>query len=105
MNYHELQKTKVTRLREMAKEYPDVKGTTGMSKHQLIDLLCDKLGVERPHRVASGIDKAKVKQEIRALKKVREQALGARDRKQLHEARHKLHRLRHKLHKATKITA
>ena len=104
MDYHELEKTTVVHLREMAQEYEDVKGTSGMNKQQLIDLLCEKKGIERPHKVVVGIDKAAIKAEIRALKKVRQEALDTKDRKKLHETRHQLHRLRHKLRKAIKIT-
>jgi CHAD domain-containing protein len=103
MNYHDLHKTTVAKLREMAKAYPEVEGTSGMHKDELVNLLCDKLGIEKPHKVAVGIDKAKVKLEIRVLKKTREEALAQHDRAKLHEARKKLHKLRHTLHKATRI--
>lgn len=103
MNYHDLHKTTVAKLREMAKAYPEVEGTSGMHKEQLVDLLCEKMGIEKPHKVAVGIDKTKVKQEIRTLKKVRDEALTNHDRAKLHEARKKIHKLRHTLHKATRI--
>lgn len=103
MNYHELHKTTVARLREMAKAYPDVEGTSGMHKEALIDLLCQRMGIEKPHKVAVGIDKTSIKQEIRVLKKKRDEAIAAHDRDALHEVRRKMHRLRHELHHATHI--
>ncbi len=103
MDYHDLHKLTVVKLREMAKEYDDLEGVTGMTKDTLCDVLADKMGIEKPHKVVVGIDKASIKREIRALKKVREEALAARDRQKLHDTRRQLHRLRHKLHKASKL--
>jgi len=103
MNYHDLHKTTIAKLREMAKAYPDVEGTMGMHKEQLIDLLCERMGIEKPHRVTVGIDKSSIKKEIRALKKVRAEAVTARDRARLLETRKKIHKLRHALHRATRI--
>jgi uncharacterized protein (UPF0216 family) len=105
MDYHELQKTTVNKLREMAKQYEDLEGVTGMSKERLVDALAAKLGIERPHKVVIGIDKASIKVKMRALKKERDAALAAKDRARLHAIRHDLHKLRHRLRKATQITA
>ncbi len=105
MNYHELEKTTVDKLREMAKEYPDVEGAIGMSKEQLIDLLADKLGIEKPHKAVVGIDKATIKTGMKELKKVRDSALAEKDRAKLKTTRREMHRLRRQLRKAMKITA
>jgi DUF438 domain-containing protein len=105
MDYHELEKTTVGNLREMAKEYPDVEGTSGMNKEQLIELLAQKLGIEKPHKVVVGIDKSEIKTTIKALKKVRDEALAEKDHKKLKTTRRELHRLRRKLRRAIKITA
>ena len=105
MNYHDLHKTTIAKLREMAKAYPDVEGTSGMHKDQLIDLLCQRMGIEKPHKVTIGIDKTANKKEIRALKKARDEAIAARDRARLHDARRKIHKLRHALHRAKRIAS
>ena len=106
MDFHELQKKKVTDLREMAKEYPDLPmAATGLNKEQLVDFLCDKLGIEKPHKVAVGVNKASIKGEIKTLKKKRDEALAGHDHAALKETRRKMHRLRRKLHRATKIAA
>jgi len=102
MEYHELEKTKVTQLREMAAEYPDITGVTGRSKEELVDLLAEKLGIEKPHLVASGINKQAVKAKLRGLKTERDQALEAKDALQLKRVRRKMHRLRHQLRTAAK---
>ena len=105
MEYHELAKLTVAKLREMAQEYPDVKGVTGLRKEQLVDLLADKMGIEKPHKVVVGIDKKTIKAGIRALKKERDKALEAKDHAELKKVRRKLSRLRRKLHRAMKVTS
>jgi excinuclease UvrABC helicase subunit UvrB len=102
MDYHELAKTKVDRLREMAKEYPDVTAA-GLNKEQLIDLLCEKMSIEKPHKVATGVDKSGLKKQIRELKKERNAALEARDHEKLVATRAKIHRLRRQLRAAIRI--
>jgi hypothetical protein len=105
MDYHELHKLTVAKLREMAQQYEDVKGTSGMHKDELVDLLCHKLGIEKPHAVVAGIDKCKIKSEIRKYRKLRDEALAAHDRQKLDAARHKIHRLRRQLRKHLRVTA
>jgi hypothetical protein len=105
MDYHELEKNTVSKLREMTKEYPDLKGVSGMKKQVLVDTLAELMGIEKPHKVVTGIDKSAIKAEIRALKKVRDEALEAKDRKKLHDTRRELHKLRRSLRKATRIMA
>jgi len=103
MNYHELQKATVVKLREMAKAYPELEGVSGMHKDQLVDALAHKLGIEIPHRVATGIDKTTIKKEIRALKKVRDEAVAAKDHPKAHDTRRKIHHLQHKLRRAVRV--
>jgi len=105
MDYHQLEKTTVPQLREMAKEYDDLQGVTGMSKEKLVNTLADKMGIEKPHKVVVGVDKATIKAQIRELKKERQQALDAKDKAKINDTRKQLHRLRHKLHKAIRITS
>ncbi len=103
MDYHELEKTTVMKLREMAKEYPDLKGVSGMKKEKLVDTLADHMGIEKPHKVVAGVDKSSIKAEIRKVKKERDAALAAKDREGLHDARRRLHKLRHKLRRAIRV--
>jgi superfamily II DNA helicase RecQ len=104
MDYHELYKKKVTDLREMAKEHTDLPAAaTALNKDQLVDFLCEKLGIEKPHKVAIGVNKTSIKGEIKELKKVRDEALSAQDHDKLKDTRRKMHRLKRKLHRATKI--
>ncbi len=103
MQYHELEKLTVAKLRELAHEFPDITGASGLHKEQLIDLLCQKMGIEKPHRVAVGVDKAAIKTQIRALKKERDEVIARKDRVKLAEIRRRMHLLRRDLHKAAKI--
>jgi cell division protein FtsX len=104
MEYHELEKLTVAKLREKAHEFPDVTGASGLHKDQLLDLLCEKLGIHKPHKVAVVPQKTVIKAQIHALKKERDAAIEAKDAKKLHDVRHKLHRMRRELHQATRIT-
>ena len=105
MNYHELEKTTVGKLREMAAEHPDLEGVTAMSKEKLVDALAVKLGIEIPHKVVVGIDKSAVKTQIRELKKVRDEAIAAKDSEKLRRTRHKIHKLRHQLRRSITVTS
>lgn len=99
MEYHDLQKTRVTDLREMMKEHlPEVVGVVGMKKEELIERLADKLGIERPHKhVAAGLGKRTIKAEIRELKARRQAALEARDSAELKKFRRLIHRRKRRL--------
>ncbi len=106
MDYHELHKTTVGRLREMAKEqFPDLQGVAAIKKDQLVQMLADKLGIERPHKVARATDKSEIKTKIRALKKVRDQAIAAKDREKMRQTRLELHELRRQLRRAVRLVA
>jgi hypothetical protein len=106
MDFHELSKNTVSRLREMAKEQlPDLKGVSGMKKEQLLDALADKLGIEKPHKVVQGVDKAAIKAEIRKIKAARAAAVAAKDQAKMKETRERLHALRRQLRRATRVAA
>ena len=104
MDYHELEKQTVGKLREMAGEHDDLVGVTGMSKQKLVDALAGKLGIEIPHKVVVGIDKSAIKGRIKDLKKVRDEAIAAKDYERLKRTRKTLHRLRHQLRRASAMT-
>jgi len=102
-SFEELKKKSVDQLREIAKglEHPAVQGYTQLNKEHLLPALCTALGIDaRGHHVASGIDKAALKARIRALKVERDQAVSARDAKQLKRLRRRIHRLKHELRAA-----
>jgi len=104
--YQELKKKTVAQLREIAKgvENEAVKGYSQLNKEHLLVGLCKALGIDhRVHHVAHGIDKAKIKGQIKQLKKDRDEVLAKseKDYKKLHIIRHKIHRLKRVLRKAS----
>jgi len=105
VDYHELSKMTVGKLREMAQEYEDLVGVTAMSKEKLIAELCQRLGIEMPHKIASGIDKTAVKGRIRELKKLRDHALADKDHATYKKTLAEIHKLRHQLRRAIHVTA
>ncbi len=102
--YHELHEMTVAQLREIAADidHEAVHGHTTMHKEPLVLAICTALGIESHERhEVVGINKAKVKGQIRVLKIERQAALEARDRVELHRVQHQIHRLKHRLRKAT----
>jgi len=97
MELKDLQKMTVNDLREMARKYEDVTGTIGMKKDQLVDILCQKMGIERKHSLPKGIGRKSMKERIKALKGHRDAALGAHDPKALKRARTLIRRTKHHL--------
>ncbi|MBM3317798.1 MAG: Rho termination factor N-terminal domain-containing protein [Candidatus Eisenbacteria bacterium] len=104
MDFHELSKQTVVKLREMAQQYEDVVGASGMRKEELIDLLCQRMGIEKPKTVVVGIPKGEIKAQIRKLRKARDEALAGKDLVQVRAARHKIHLLRRKLRRSLRVT-
>lgn len=103
MDYREIKKMTAVKLREeIAARDPDAKGLSGLKKEQLVDMLADKLGVEKHAHVELAIDKTSIKQKIRALKKERDAAVAARDRAKLHDIQHAIHKQKHILRRAVR---
>ena len=102
--YDELHKMTVSQLRDIAGEFEHdaLRGYSTMHKEHLLPALCEAMGIEaHAHHEVVGIDKRKVKAQIRALKVERDKALEARDSKKLKQVRRKIHRLKRQIHKAT----
>ncbi|MBM3321851.1 MAG: hypothetical protein FJY73_14405 [Candidatus Eisenbacteria bacterium] len=102
--YEELAAKNVTELREIAKgiDHEAVHGHSTMHKEPLVKAICAALGIDtRAHHRVVGINKADVKAKIRALRAKRDEALRARDSKQLKFVRRRIHHLKRMIHKAT----
>jgi hypothetical protein len=103
--FEELKGMTVAQLRDIAKDVQDeaLQGFMTMHKDHLLPALCKALKIEgHAHHIARLADKAKVKVQIRELKKQRDAAVAAHDKKKLSELRPLLHALRRKLRKAAK---
>jgi hypothetical protein len=101
--YEELSGMTIAQLREIAAgiEHEAVRGHTQMHKEQVLRAICKALGIEThaTHHVV-GLDKPKVKGQIRGLKAKRAAALAAKDAKELKRLRHDIKRLKHKIRSA-----
>lgn len=102
--YETLSNQTVVQLREIAKEldHEALRGYSTMHKEDLILALCTALGIEaHAHHEVVGLNKRKVKAQIRELKVQRNKALDAHDRAELKVIRRKIHRLKRRLRAAT----
>lgn len=106
MEFHDLQKTRVGDLRDMMHEHlPEVKGVVGMKKEELVDMLAEKLGIEKPHKhVEAGLGKRAIKAEIRELKLKRQAALEAKEYDDLKKYRRQIHRRKRKLRRMMSLS-
>lgn len=102
--YEELHAMTVAQLREVAKDMDneELRGYSSMHKEDLLKVLCQALGIEAhvTHQVV-GLDKKKVKGEIRQLKQHRQAAIDSGDHKELKRIRRQIHRLKRQIRRAT----
>jgi len=99
-----LKKNTVAELREIAEglEHDKVSGYKSAHKDDLVKLLCGALGIDaHDHHDVVGVDKAKIKAQINALKQKRSAALEAHDAKQLKWTRLNIKRLKQRIKRAT----
>ena len=102
--WEELHNLKVTELRDIAEklDHPELHGFSTMHKEHLIPALCHALGIEdHAHHEVVGVNKSKIKKQIRELKKQRDAALEAKDKILLKQIRRDIHHLKGKLRRAT----
>lgn len=104
MDWHELEKMKVTELRDLAKDKYEITGVSAMNKATLVETLAQAMGIDKPHKVAAGSNKSEIKKRIRELKKERNEALAGQNREAFLSARKEIHKLRHKLRKMARLT-
>jgi len=102
MELKDLAKMTVTKLREEAHKF-DVKDTLGMSKEQLIDLLCDKHNIPKKKALPKGIGRHALKEKIRKLHAARGEMVATGDRRKVRVYRRRLKTLRRKLRKVIEL--
>ena len=101
--YHDLKEMTVAQLREVAAglEHEAVQGHTQLNKEHLLLAVCQALSIDpHEHHEAVGIDKAKIKAEIRKLKVDRQAALEAKNHQELKKIRREIHGLKRKIRKS-----
>jgi protein-arginine kinase activator protein McsA len=102
MDWKDLEKMTVLKLREEALKYPQIEGVHGKNKEQLMDEIANVLGIEKPHAHFSETvvhTKSDLKHKIRELKIEREKLLEEQDYQKLHAVRRELHDLKHTIRK------
>lgn len=102
-SFQDLKQKTVAELREIAKdiEHEAVKGYTQLNKEHLLKAICTALNIDMHVRYdVIGLDKSRIKREIRKLKLERDKALEAHDHKQLKEIRRQIKVFKNKLRKA-----
>jgi hypothetical protein len=100
--YEELKGKTVADLREIAAgiEHEAVKGYTQLNKEHLLLAICKSLSIDahRHHKAAAaGVDRGKIKAQIRELKQKRDAALAAHNHGELKSVRRQMHKLRRAL--------
>jgi len=101
--FKDLKGKTVAELREIAKsiEHEAVKGYSQLNKEHLLEAVCTALGIDmHVHHDVKGLDKPKIKREIRKLKLERDKALEAHDHKKLKEVRNQIKKYKNKLKRA-----
>jgi hypothetical protein len=98
MEWKDLEKMTVVKLREEALKFPQIEGVHGKNKEQLMQELAAILGIEKPHaHVTDNVThtKSDLKHQIQSLKIEREKLVAAHDHQHLHEVRRQIHELKH----------
>jgi hypothetical protein len=102
MEWKDLEKMTVVKLREEALKHPQIKGVHGKSKEALMDELAHLLNIEKPHLVYTSKvvhTKEELKHKIHQLKGKREELIKSGAHKELHELRREIHELKRKIKK------
>ena len=102
MEWKDLEKMTVVKLREEALKFPEIEGVHGKNKGQLMDELANALGIEKPQvRFSEKVvhTKSDLKHRIHELKVERDKSLAAHDHRKLHEVRREMHSLKHTIRK------
>jgi len=102
--FKELKSKTLAELKDIAKdiEHEAVQGYTQLNKEHLLKAICTALGIDGfEHHVAQGIEKGKIKLEIKELRKNRDQAIEAKNHVELASVRKKIKNLKRTLRRAT----
>ena len=104
--YEELHKKTIAELRYIAKDidHEAVQGYTQLNKEHLLPAICKALEIKiekHHHHEATGINKKKIKDELKQLRVDRQKAFEAGDHTELKAIRRKYHRLNHRIRAAT----
>ncbi len=102
MDWKDLEKMTVLKLREEALKFPQIQGVHGKNKEQLMEEIATALGIEKPHTHFTETivhTKSDLKTKINELKADRDKLLQAHDHKKLHDLRREIHEIKHQIRK------
>ncbi|HET9216421.1 MAG TPA: hypothetical protein VFR18_05555 [Terriglobia bacterium] len=102
MEWKDLEKMTVVKLREEALKLPQIESVHAKNKSQLMDELAQALGIEKPHLHFSDKivhTKSDLKHRIHELKAERDRLLSMHDHNKLHQVRREMHALKHAIRK------
>ncbi len=102
MDWKEMDKMTVVKLREEALKHPEIKGVHGKSKAQLMDEMAGLLKIEKPHmhlKEEVVHTKEDLKKKIHELQGTRGTLIQAKDHKGLHTLRREVHKLKRQVRK------
>jgi len=100
MEWKDMEKMTVLKLREEALKFPGIEAVHGKNKERLMNELADALGIQKPHvRFTETVvhTKSELKHKIHDLKTERDRLIQAHDHTKLHEVRRELHELKHSI--------
>jgi len=103
MELKDLAKMTVVKLRDEAHKFEDIKGALGMTKEQLIDILCEKYNIPKKQALPKGIGRHALKEKIRRLHGQRAEVLSGGDKKSILKHRRRLKSLRRRLRKVIEM--
>lgn len=98
MEWKDLQKMTVLKLREEALKYPQIEAVHGKDKPQLMAELAAVLHIDKPHVTFSeqvNVSKSELKHKIHDLKLERDKLIAVHDDRKLHDVRREIHHLKH----------
>ena len=102
MEWKDLEKMTVPKLREEALKFPQIESVHGKDKAQLMNELANILGVQKPHvRFSEKIvhTKTDLKHRLHELKAERDKLVAEHDHSRLHAVRREMHTLKHAIRK------
>jgi len=102
MEWKDLEKMTVVKLRDEALKFAQIEGVHGKNKERLMDELAAVLDIEKPHvRFTEQVvhTKSELKHKINELKLEREKLISTHDHKHLHDLRRQIHELKHTIRK------
>ena len=98
MEWKDLEKMTVLKLREEALKFPQIESVHAKNKEQLINELAAVLAIEKPHTHFEDQvvhTKSELKHKIRELKSERDKLVATHDHRKLHDVRRQMHELKH----------